>query len=196
MDSRCGRALRCDALSAATRLPPAGDVQVPLRHLGDRSAAPADPARHRPDGERRALVGGDRLAALPAGRAREDHAHHLSRRIHAREARGAGTGAPQGLGSAPRHLGAGDARSAGDEGPRRRSSLLRDLPRDALHGDGAHRVRRRGPRPVSRRRRGGVEGDAPCAGPRDDLASSVDRAQDLLPALGAACARTARASSS
>ena len=44
---------------------------------------------------------------------------------------------------APAHLGRRDARALPDERPRRRAALLRHLPRDALHGDGALVVRRR-----------------------------------------------------
>ena len=48
----------------------------------------------------------------------------------------------------------------------------------------AHRVRRGRPRALPRRRRRRLEGHAARAGPRDDLAPSLDRAQGLLPALG------------
>ena len=44
---------------------------------------------------------------------------------------------------APAHLGRRDARALPDARPRRRAPLLRHLPRDALHGDGALVVRRR-----------------------------------------------------
>ncbi len=98
-------------------------------------------------------VGG---AAVPAGRARQDRAHRLPRRLPAREARGARPGKAEGLGAAARDLGRRDARPARDERPRQRAPLLRDLRRDAVRRDGAALVRRRSPRAVPRRRLRGL----------------------------------------
>ena len=50
----------------------------------------------RHDGERRAALGARRRLPVPAGRAGEDLADRLPRRLPAREARGARTGPPQG----------------------------------------------------------------------------------------------------
>src|SRR6185312_16574395 len=102
--------------------------------------------------------------------------------LYAREARGACAGTAQGLGAAARDLAARNSRPARDPRPRRRPSLLRDLPDDALRRDRAHRLRGRRPRPLPDRRGRGVEGHAARPGPRDDLASPLDGAQGLLPA--------------
>ena len=99
-------------------------------------------ARDRPDGQRRAPLGEGRPVPVPAGRAREDLADRLPRRLPAREARGARAGPAEGLRAAAPDLGRRDARARPDERPRQRAPLLRDLPRDALRRDRARRVRR------------------------------------------------------
>ena len=118
----------------------------------DLPALPAARARDRGDDQRRAALGPRRRAPVPAGRAREDRAHRLPRRVPPREARGARAGAAEGLGAAARDLGRRDARPLRDERPRQRAPLLRDLPRDALRRDGAALVRRRRARALPRRR--------------------------------------------
>ncbi len=123
----------------ALRLPPARVVQVPLRDRLDRAADAAGAAGDRRDGERCPAVGARRLLPVPAGRAGQDPADRLPRRLPAREARGAGAGTHQGLRAAARDLGRRHARARPDERPRQRAPLLRDLPGDALrrHRPGA-----------------------------------------------------------
>ena len=79
-------------------------------------------------------------------------ADRLPRGLPAREARGAGAGPPEGSRPAARDLGRLHARARRDERPRLGAPLLRDLPRDALHRDGAAVVRARRDRAVRRGR--------------------------------------------
>ena len=122
------------------------------------------------------------VAPVPAGRARQDRAHRLPRRLPPREARGARPGKAEGLGAAARDLGRRDARPARDERPRQRAPLLRDLRRDAVRRDGAALVRRRRPRAVPRRRVRGLQGTPHVRDRVHELALSLVGAQDLLPA--------------
>src|SRR5436305_615275 len=87
---------------------------------------PRAPPRPRPAGQRRAALDPRRRASVPAGRAGQDHADRLPRRLSAGEARGAGPGAPEGPRTATSDLGRGDARPGRDERPRQRAALLRD----------------------------------------------------------------------
>ena len=103
--------------------------------------------------ERRAALGRARAGAVPARGVREDLPDRLPRRLPAREARGAGAGAAQGPRPAALHLGRRDGRARPHERPRRRASLLRDLPGDALRRHCADLVRGRGGCDVRRRRR-------------------------------------------
>ena len=116
--------------------------------------------------------------------------------LPAREARGAGAGADQGLRAAARDLGRRDARPRRDEGPRQRAPLLRDLPGDGLHGDRARARRRRGPRAVRRRRGVRLPLRAARAGARLRLARPVEgRAGHGLPERAGASTRSATAAS-
>jgi hypothetical protein len=78
------RVLR-DAARAASGLPRARELQVPLRALGDRAADPPGAAAFRHDDQRRAPVGEARAAPVPARRAGEDRADRLPRGVSARE---------------------------------------------------------------------------------------------------------------
>ena len=104
------RRVRRDALLAAPRLPRARALQVRLRRHGDLPALPAARARDRGVDQRLAALDPLRRAPVPAGRAREDRADRLPRRVPPREARGAGAGKAEGLGAAARDLGRRDAR--------------------------------------------------------------------------------------
>ena len=129
-------------LAAPRRLPRDRALQVPARGRRGRAPVPARAARLRPDHQRRAPLGPRRAARVPAGRAGEDHADRLPRRLPAREARGARGGRAKDDRAAARRLGRRDARPRRLERPRLGAPLLRDLPRDALRGDGAAHVRR------------------------------------------------------
>ena len=137
------RCLRGRPALAALGLPRARAVQVHLRRLGDRAADAPVRARARGADQRREAVGDHRPAPVPTGRAREDLPRHLPRRVPARQARGARAAQPEGRRAAGRDLGRGDARPRPDERPRLGAPQLRDLPRDALRGDGTGVVRRR-----------------------------------------------------
>ena len=192
------RALRRRADLAAPRLPRARVVQVPVRRRRDRAALPAAAARDRHDRQRRAALGARRLVPVPAGRAREDLADRLPRRLPAREARGARPGPAEGPRPAAPDLGRGDARPRRDERPRLGAPLLRDLPRDALHRDRAPLVRRGRARALRRRRLRRRPRDRARPRADHDLAPAVDEPQGLLPAdrRRSRCGRTARATSS
>ena len=138
--------------------------------------------RARPRGQRRPALGQGRPAAVPARRAGEDLPDRLPRRVPARQARGARAGPAQGLRAAARDLGRGDARARPDERPRLGAPHLRDLPRDALRGDGPRALRRRRARSSSPAARGALQRARPRAGARARLAPSLDgRARALHP---------------
>ena len=186
---------RCCCCAATTA---ARELQVPLRPGRDRAARPAGRAGDRRDRQRRAALGPRRLAPVPAGRAREDHADRLPRRLPAREARGAGAGPAEGLRPAARDLGRRDARPRRDERPRERAPLLRDLPGDALRRHRAAALRRRWARGSSSRARPASTNGRPRARAGHDLAASLDRPRrSTARSTGRwRCGRTAPATSS
>ena len=169
-------------LGASPRLSRARELQVSVRARRDCAALHAPAAGNRAAHQRLATLGALRPAALPAGRAREDRADHLSGRLPAREAGSSRGGAAEGLGAAPRHLGHGDARPLRHRRPRQRAPLLRDLPRHALRRDCADRVRRRRSRALHCRLVRRLPGHAARARARPELDSALDDPQDLLPA--------------
>ena len=164
-----------DADLAAVRLPRARALQVPLRDLGRRAAAPAVGARSRPPGQRRQALDQGRADAVPAGRAGEDLPDHLPRRLPPRQARGARTGPAQGSRAAARDLGGGDARARADERSRLGAAQLRDLPRDGLRRDRTGALRRHRDRALRRRLGGALQLSRPRAAARHRLAASRGR---------------------
>ena len=105
LDRRRRRRVRTNADPASRRLPRARELQVPVRRLGGRTADAARTARHRHDHQRRPPLGEGRADPVPAGRAGQDRADRLPRRLPAREARGARPGQAEGLRAAAPDLG-------------------------------------------------------------------------------------------
>ena len=128
----------------APRLPRARAVQVPLRDRRDRAALPAAPARA---SARRSTARGSgctsgRFKFQPGELAKIFLIVFLA--AYLREKREVlAQGAAEGRRPAARDLGRVHARARLDERPRLGAPLLRDLPRDALHRDGAALVRAR-----------------------------------------------------